>query len=407
MIRWSRAGSLLLVAASLGACGSSGTSGSGGTTGGIPSVCPAYATAICNLYASCSNGWYVSAEYGDQAACVASYELSCAERLAAPGTALTTADILSCSQGLPTESCGALYGNNPEEVCAAPAGKTPLNGPCEVAAQCASAYCAIPSNAFCGTCQPTPTTGASCSQFGCPGAAVPGRRADLRPGGSGRRSLQRPQRLPVRPDLPQQGQDLRPDRRRRPALRLYRQGWPRLQRQPGPGLPANRRRRNVRAEGARRRRAAVWHVERQRRGHQLRGPRLLSETGRLGVGTCLAAAANGEPCDTANGPDCQLPARCIITGGGTSGTCALLGSAVCNGDAGPVVDAGPGDGEFFAMGTFTAAGRLGAVSANLTGIESTLGMVAAGPSSSTSRPPRAIPTAWPLSRAPAASRPTR
>jgi hypothetical protein len=99
-----------------------------------------------------------------------------------------------------------------------------------------------------------------------------------------------------------------------------------------------------------------------------------------GVGTCLAAAANGEPCDTANGPDCQLPARCIITGGGTSGTCALLGSAVCNGDAGPVVDAGPGDGEFFAMGTFTAAGAdSGAVSANLTGIESTLGMVAAGP----------------------------
>jgi len=383
MIGSSRAGSLLLVAASLSACGSSsGSGGSGATTGGIPSVCPAYATAICDLYGSCSNGWYVSTEFGDQAACVASYELSCAQRLAAPGTALTSADILSCSQGLPTESCDALYSNNPEEVCSAPAGKTPLNGACEVAAQCASAYCAIPNNAFCGTCQPTPIAGADCSQFGCP----PGLQclADVQTcapavadGGACNASgdcqygLTCLTKAKICAPTADGGQACDTSGKIGPGcndnLGLVCQkigdgGMCALKELADAGQPCG----TLSDSGV-----ATNCLDRG----------TCEKAADSGVGTCLAAAATGADCDTSAGPDCQLPGRCIISGGGTSGTCQLLSSAVCTGDAGPVIDGGSDAGnQFPSMGTFTASGAdSGAVSASLTGMQSSLPVTAAGP----------------------------
>ncbi len=378
MNRSFQAGGLLLVVASLNACGS--PSGPGGTTGGVPSVCPPYATAICDLYSSCSNGWYVSTEYGDQASCVAAYTLSCAQRLAAPGTALTSADILSCSQGLPTESCDELYSNNPEEVCAAPAGQTPLNGACEVAAQCASAYCAIRNNAFCGTCQTTPVQGASCSQFGCP----PGLQclADVQT---------------CAPGVPDGGACN--------AIGDCAFGLTCLSKgnfcaptadggQPcdttgkiGPGCNDNL--------GLVCQKIGDGGMCTQKALADAGQPcGMLSDSGvatncadrgtcqkgDAGVGICLAAAAAGATCDTANGPSCQLPARCIITDDGTTGTCELLASAVCTGDAGPVVDAGNDNGEFLSKGSFTASGAdSGVVNASLSGLQSTLVMTAASP----------------------------
>lgn len=46
-------------------------------------------------------------------------------------------------------------------------------------------------------------------------------------------------------------------------------------------------------------------------------------------GTCAAAAADGAPCDTANGPGCIIPARCIASGG-TAGTCQYSGAQSCH-----------------------------------------------------------------------------
>ncbi len=338
MIRLSQAGSLLAVVAALSACGSSSSSDGGTTTGAIPSVCPPYATAICDLYSSCSNGWYIATEFGDQANCVASYEQSCAQSLAVAGTGLSSAVILACSQGLPTESCDDLYSNNPEEVCAAPFGNLALNAACEVAAQCASAYCAIPANSFCGTCQTTPVSGASCSQFECP----PGLQclADVQTCG---------------PAVPDGGACN--------ALGDCQFGLTCLSKakicaptadggQPcdytgkvGPGCNDNL--------GLVCQRIGDGGMCAQKELADAGQPcGMLSDSGvatncidrgvcvDAGVGAvCLGAAATGAACDTANGPDCELPARCIITGGGTSGTCELLASAVCTGDAGPVVDA--------------------------------------------------------------------
>ena len=381
MNRLSQAGSLLVLTAALGACGSSSSS-DGGTTGGIPSVCPAYAAAICDLYSSCSNGWYIASEYGDQASCLASYELACAQRLAVPGTALTTADIVSCSQGLPTESCDDLYSNNPEEVCAAPAGKLALNATCEASAQCASAYCAIPNNSFCGTCQTTPVSGTSCSQFGCP----PGLQclADVETcapavldGGAcnaigdcqfGLTCLSKAKICAPTADG---GQACDTTGKVGPGCndnlglvcqRIGDGGMCTQKELADAGQPCG----DLSDSGV-----ATNCID---RGVCVKTP------ADAGEGICLAAAAAGSSCDTANGPNCELPERCIITGDGTAGTCELLSSAVCTGDAGPVVDAG-GDGtQFFSMGTLTASGMdSGAVGATLSGLQSSLLTTAAGP----------------------------
>jgi hypothetical protein len=49
------------------------------------------------------------------------------------------------------------------------------------------------------------------------------------------------------------------------------------------------------------------------------------------MGTCKAPAADGQACDTTNGPPCLAPARCV-TGGGTAttGTCQLNDAAMCH-----------------------------------------------------------------------------
>ena len=45
-------------------------------------------------------------------------------------------------------------------------------------------------------------------------------------------------------------------------------------------------------------------------------------------GTCKAAAADGAACDTAAGPPCMTPARCV-TSGSTAGTCTVPSGSMC------------------------------------------------------------------------------
>ena len=47
------------------------------------------------------------------------------------------------------------------------------------------------------------------------------------------------------------------------------------------------------------------------------------------IGTCTTNAADGQPCDLEHGPLCTSPARCVVSGGGTSGVCTLPSGATC------------------------------------------------------------------------------
>jgi len=46
-------------------------------------------------------------------------------------------------------------------------------------------------------------------------------------------------------------------------------------------------------------------------------------------GMCAGVSAVGGPCDLAAGPFCVSPARCIVAGGGTSGTCQIPDATAC------------------------------------------------------------------------------
>ncbi len=47
------------------------------------------------------------------------------------------------------------------------------------------------------------------------------------------------------------------------------------------------------------------------------------------MGVCKAPASDGSPCDTANGPPCLTPARCVVAATGTAGTCIVPDATTC------------------------------------------------------------------------------
>jgi len=50
-------------------------------------------------------------------------------------------------------------------------------------------------------------------------------------------------------------------------------------------------------------------------------------------GTCKPFANDGDACDTAVGPGCMFPARCLVAGAGdggaTTGTCVVPVASLC------------------------------------------------------------------------------
>jgi hypothetical protein len=132
----------------------------------ITQACTDYADAICNRYSQCSNGYFISEQYGDLTTCVARYQSTCEARLnLASGQSATQTE--ACAQDLPSESCENLYGNNLAEVCRAPDGGGANGAVCTINAQCQTAYCAIPKDGLCGTCAAPPAAGDDCSVLVC------------------------------------------------------------------------------------------------------------------------------------------------------------------------------------------------------------------------------------------------
>lgn len=129
-------------------------------------ACSDYANALCKLYSQCSDGYYVTQQYGDLTTCVSRYQSNCVARLALPSAqSATTTD--ACAQALPTESCENLYGNNLSAICRPPDGGVATASVCTVSAQCQTAFCAIPKNELCGNCAEPPVAGDDCSVFPC------------------------------------------------------------------------------------------------------------------------------------------------------------------------------------------------------------------------------------------------
>lgn len=177
--------------ATTGSGGGSTTAGTGGDTtttgtGGGPPVdpavdaaCTAFATARCQKLDACTNDTGVDIRFGSAPVCVARYKITCIKGLQADGTGNTIAKTDACAAALPGASCDAFFDGPPVAECAVPMGTRPTGAGCITSAQCATAYCAQPSDLLCGACAPAPQAGDSCAATGDCGNLACAKNAEI------------------------------------------------------------------------------------------------------------------------------------------------------------------------------------------------------------------------------------
>ncbi len=160
---------LLAVTSNIAAgCGSSNV----GATGPTPQqACADLATALCAQLSSCAID-AVPIRFGDDATCKAREAASCANSLAAASTGATPASVEGCAQTLPTVSCPDLVNNTLPAACQAQVGKVAVDGACAFNAQCGTQFCAVDRNTNCGVCATQPKAGDSCVNLGSCGPGL-------------------------------------------------------------------------------------------------------------------------------------------------------------------------------------------------------------------------------------------
>jgi len=331
---WRTIVAAVLLAGLCGACSGDSSKPFGKVS--VAQACADRAQTSCAKRAACTGGDNISRVFGTMDACVGRTTLSCMQGLAARNQGNTPELVESCAQSTPALDCAVIFDDTPSGSCA-PTGPLPNGSACVFAGQCASGYCGGTKNAVCGACADAPVAGASClgsicghgqdcvsstdlcQPYGhlgdpcdssgpcgygltCAGASA----ANGTPG-----TCQAPVAAAGQPcggTLP--GCDTR--------MGLYCVG------------PA----------GEKTCLAATYVPDGQPCGALsattyaacLAGS-CYTATGVASVtdvGTCKADAADGVACDTALGPGCLSPARCVLTGAGTTGVCTEPTDATCS-----------------------------------------------------------------------------
>jgi hypothetical protein len=327
----------------------------GCTSSSSPSAvqaCTDFAHASCTSRDTCSNGFGNTRDFGSESVCEARVQASCVDQLTAPGTAATPESREQCTAayGSGTETCLDVLEDNPAPGCLPAAGSGATGAPCVVSAQCASAYCAIASTAVCGTCQPLPGAGASCTvnadcgrDLACaiPGTATTGTCAawvaeddacltgvsPCQPG------------LACVGDAPAtstQGMCVPTVATVNGSCDSARKLAPPCDGDIGLAcLPSTAGTTGGTCQ-------LIAFVDAGGTCGAIGGPPATSFAACSGgglcakaaptdrTGTCVAPAADGAACDGANGPPCLAPARCVpAVAGGTAGTCTLPDPATC------------------------------------------------------------------------------
>jgi hypothetical protein len=163
---WAR--SLIAAAAAAAGCGGSGPSGVSASQ-----ACADLASARCNQRSMCSSlaagggpGASLVRVYGDLATCLEREALACRNGLGAPQTGNSPARVEACVAAYPTYSCQDFFDNNPPADCAV-TGARPSAATCTFNGQCASGYCQGVKTSGCGACADPPAAGADCSASTC------------------------------------------------------------------------------------------------------------------------------------------------------------------------------------------------------------------------------------------------
>jgi hypothetical protein len=164
---------LALLATLAGAisCGSSSPAGGGSTT--ADQACADIATARCDQRSMCSSlagasgpGASLIRNYGDVATCVARETMACKNGLAAPQTGNSPSKVEKCVGEYASFTCQDFFDNNPPADCFVTGGRA--NGAaCAFNGQCSSGYCQGTKASICGTCAAAPSAGADCADSTC------------------------------------------------------------------------------------------------------------------------------------------------------------------------------------------------------------------------------------------------
>ena len=342
--RWIGCG--LLTSLSFAACGGSSSaaipsdSDAGTDAAAIMQACAASAQARCARFDSCTAGYYTKLHYGDTATCEARLSANCMASLNAPDTGQSPAVTGACTSALPTAVCDDLLGDTPPAACAVPAGTRAMGVSCAFSAQCASSYCAIAKNSACGTCAKLPAAGDSCATTGECGArnGLSCNSVTLLCSTLGAlNGACNTTTMPCAPGLYCVGSTSTVTGTCQTAVSTLGASCDPTHKtsagcDPELGVFCSATSSTCIADplqSAGQPCGIIDSVD-DRCGAGGLCITTTPDGGTAATGTCAVAAPDGSACDTATGPTCLSPARCVVSGTGTAGTCATLDPTKCN-----------------------------------------------------------------------------
>jgi hypothetical protein len=322
----------ILVVAVAGACSSVTVT----STITVEQACGELATARCTLRSNCSRpdgatgvGSSVLELYGDMTTCLARETLACTNGLSAPQTGNDPATVQMCVQAFMTYSCVDFFDNLPPVVCT-PVGPRANGAPCTFNSQCQSGTCTGTRNGVCGTCGDPPGLGEDCLASNC---------------ARGARCLSASNTCAAVGSSNEACDDTHPCDRGlscvvvdQASAGTCETAGTRVGVACGGTMPGCDGTRGLSCEGAAGAKtcqpvafagATCGQLADGSRGACVAGTCITPDGAEMG--TCVPFAPDGDPCDTAAGPGCMLPARCVTDGDSTAGTCVVPTASVCAG----------------------------------------------------------------------------
>jgi hypothetical protein len=147
----------------------SGSSGSGSSSGGTTAAQAAAdrATGYCAKVMTCAPE-LIQRLYGDQPTCVARYTADYTNALAAPSTGVTPATEEACTAAFAGWACADFVDtHNIPQACQQVMGAVATGAACGFSGQCKTGFCGIAPQTQCGACATVPAVGDSCATQGC------------------------------------------------------------------------------------------------------------------------------------------------------------------------------------------------------------------------------------------------
>jgi len=326
------------------------------------SACDFYVATVCAKYDTCTNGKYTTIHYGSQTICRQREKIACLANLDQPDNPATPKGSVRCAQGIATQSCADFFDRrNTPSACTPSSGPRDDGAPCAANGQCQSAFCHARTGATCGVCEEQPVAGSPCDSssdcprtYGCSDANIcepyvleGGACGSTAPCGFALDCVI-PKNAPAGTCVaqgiaPGAACDVKLQKAPlcEPSYLLYcgpgNLCTPALGASPGDmcghvpipsdaGADASDDAGDDGGDDGGTDAGTPPHtIAKCIAGGECDPPGSVT-------GSCTAPATDGAMCDTANGPPCLKPARCVgdFSDGGTVGTCKILSATTCN-----------------------------------------------------------------------------